>query len=179
MEKRIAAVIFVALLLTLSGTIVYFRHQTKVQAEAEATVAVNAQDLYEDLLTNMPMSFFNAYPDTFCGSYSHVNQKNLIVMLTDCSPEVTAIYDEYFSNPDLVIYEEATYSYNTLLSIRGKIERNCKKIMMLGCSQMRNCVTVGTTDVEKMMADLEKLFGNTYTMEELPVEVSYNEGTTF
>lgn len=30
-----------------------------------------------------------------------------------------------------------------------------------------------------MVVDLEKLFGNTYTMEELPVEVSYSEGTAF
>lgn len=83
------------------------------------------------------------YPDTFAGAYLDKETFQLCVALTDCSEKIKAEYNKYFSDPAVVSYVEAEYSYNDLLAIKEEVKASCDNITSIGINQRKNIVSVG------------------------------------
>lgn len=143
------------------------------EVEIATPIASNAMDSYEEFMVNVPSdeNFQPLYPDTFCGAYCEENQIILHMVLTDDDAETLAYYQSFFSNPDIVIYDTATYSYNALRAMMDEIVANSSNWHSVGVDESENYVDVSASDVDAMHADLEAIFADTWDMDDLPVRV--------
>lgn len=134
-------------------------------------VAHNAQMSYEEFMSNVPSdaNMMPIYPDTFCGAYCEENQIILHMVITADDAETLAYYQSFFSNPDIVTYDTAAYSYNALEAMMYLIVENSSNWHSIGVDQMENYVDVSASDVEAMQADLQAIFGDVWDMDTLPV----------
>jgi len=110
------------------------------------------------------------YPDTFAGAYLDKETFKLCVALTDCSAQVKAEYDKFFSDPSVITYVEANYSYNDLLEVKEEIKSSYDNYACIGISQSKNVVRVGFSDE----ATIQEI-SNVAARSAMPVEVYYSE----
>lgn len=142
------------------------------ETEIATPIATNAMDSYNEFMSNVPSdeNFLPIYPDTFCGAYCEENQIILHIVLTDDSEETLADYQSFFSNPDIVIYDTATYSYNTLSAMMDEIVANSVNWYSIAVSETENYVDISASDVDAMYADLDAIFGGTWNINAIRVE---------
>ncbi len=115
------------------------------------------------------------YPDTFAGAYIDTDTYHLCILLTDCSEETVTEYNKYFSDPSIVEYIEAKYSYNDLVKIQDEFTENLKDFRVIGIDQKKNVVSIG---VGKETETSAGKCGEYIFPEEYPVEFYYTEGVT-
>lgn len=114
------------------------------------------------------------YPDTFAGCYINNETYCLCIALIDCSEKNTSEYDKYFSDPSVVQYIPAEYSYNYLSDIQEEIKSNLENVRTICIDQEQNVVKVGV-DNPSLLKDRtgrEVQFSNEY-----PVQIHFSEGT--
>lgn len=85
------------------------------------------------------------YPETYSGAYIDDSNK-LCVTLTDCSESTIAQYSAYFSNPDVVYFDEVDYSYNELSDIMYSIPLKDTSISCIYVDERTNAIKVGTSN---------------------------------
>ena len=106
-----------------------------------------AADAYSELLSHIEKleNGHYTYPDTYAGAYMNDTYK-LCVSLTDCSDEVIAQYMDYFTDPSVVSFEKATYSYNYLSDIMYSVAKTADNISCIYVDEKANVVKVGTPE---------------------------------
>lgn len=104
-----------------------------------------AQEAYSEFLTQLPIDEEGdyVYPSTFSGAYLDKETYELCIALTDCSDDVQEQYDHFFSDPSIVVYKEAEYSYNELKEIENILLESYRDTCEIGISQKENVVKVG------------------------------------
>ena len=134
----------------------------------QAAIAAH-EEFQEKLVWDDELGDF-LYPDTFAGAYLNQETCKLCVALTDCSDEVKAEYDKYFSDPSVITYVEAEYSYNDLLALKEEIKSTYDNYTSIGISQKKNVVRVGLPDEETIQRMSAIAMHSA-----MPVEAYYNE----
>lgn len=104
-----------------------------------------AQEAYSEFLTQLPIDEEGdyVYPSTFSGAYLDRETYELCIALTDGSDDVQEQYDHFFSDPSIVVYKEAKYSYNELKEIENILLASYSHTCEIGISEKRNVVEVG------------------------------------
>lgn len=113
------------------------------------------------------------YPDSFAGAYLDTDTFSLCILLTDCSEEVTAEYDMFFSDPTIVEYIKAEYSYSDLVKIQNEIMENIKDYKVIGIDPKKNVVSIG---VDRETETRARNRGENIFPKEYPIEIYYTEG---
>lgn len=129
--------------------------------------AVNA---YQELMANIETIVNDRYmyPGTYAGAYIDDSHK-LCVSLTDCSETTIAQYTAYFSNPAVVYFTEAEYSYNELSNIMYSVVGSSSAVSCAYVDERSNVVKVGTPNTVLPV-------NTTHVDSDLPIEWYYEEG---
>lgn len=114
------------------------------------------------------------YPDTYGGAYLDPETGRLCILLTDCSAETAAAYDQLFSGPSVVAYQEVEYAYNALSSMQKEIADRWDGFTTIAIDQKANRIRVGVGDMDLAEAErrIQALFA-----EPIPLTVTNESGT--
>lgn len=110
------------------------------------------------------------YPSTFAGAYLEKETFKLCIALTDCSDEVKAEYNKYFSDPSIVTYVQVDFSYNDLLEVKEEIKSTYDDVNYIGIDEEKNVVSVGLSNAEAIQ-EMSKIS----TQSQKPIEIFYEE----
>lgn len=113
------------------------------------------------------------YPSTFAGAYLEKETFKLCIALTDCSDEVKAEYNKYFSDPSIVTYVQVDFSYNDLLEVKEEIKSTYDDVNYIGIDEEKNVVSVGLSNAEAIQ-EMSKIS----TQSQKPIEIFYEEPIT-
>lgn len=150
------------------------------EGEPSATMIAPVQpaiDAYAEFLSQIGEGEAgeHRYPDTFAGAWLDRGSGKLCIALTDCSERSKRLYDAFFTEPSVITYCEAAYSYNVLSEIEREILADCKGFTELGIDQRRNFVSVGVAEASR--AAMEQALRAKFPAD-APIEVHVSEGTT-
>lgn len=135
-----------------------------------------AQNAYTEFLLQLSQDQNGdfLYPSTFSGAYMDKETFKLCIALTDTSAAVVDEYDKMFSDPSVVVYKKATYSYNELLEMQRDIEEEYDCITSIGIDEEENVVDVRVSDIS--LVDGASPSPASLDAEVLPIQISYDSG---